>query len=204
MSQVVSCPECGRALQVPESFFGRMVQCPDCKQTFEAKPPDGAIQVSAPAPWADEPEPPRPRRAEWEDDRDSDEFDDLSERLRRDGQSGPERGGVILALGIISLAVSVISFMLYIVPIWLIPLCVGTVGWIMGYRDLKAMRETRYDPHQHVMTMIGMILSIVGAAISIGVGILGCSILGIFGVMFCGMAAFAPPPPQQPGPKRGG
>ena len=205
MSSIVSCPECHRALQVPDDFFGRTVQCPDCKRSFEAQRPDAAIQAEAPKPSADAappawdtPAPEERRRSE----RDDDEDDELGDRSRvRRRYDGPERGGIILALGIVSLVVGMLSLMIYIIPMWLIPLGVGIVGWIMGQRDLRAMRQANPDPSQHVMTLIGMILSIVGVAMSGFTGLLGCGVLTFIGVMFCGMAAFAPPPQQQ-GPKR--
>jgi len=205
MNSVVSCPECRRALEVPNDFFGRTVQCPDCKHTFKANPPDNAIQAATPAPkpgldaappaWEEPPPQPR-RRGEREDD---DERDDRFGERRPN--AGPERGAIILALGIVSLVVGMLSLMLYIIPIWLVPLGIGIVGWIMGHRDLRAMRQARPEPSQHVMTLIGMILSIVGVAMSGFTALLGCGVLGFIGVMFCGMAAFGPPPQHQ-GPKR--
>lgn len=48
MTTIVNCPECRRALQVPENYFGQKVQCPDCKNTFVANPPEAAIQVAPP------------------------------------------------------------------------------------------------------------------------------------------------------------
>src|SRR5262249_34940351 len=153
-------------LQVPQEFFGQMVQCPDCKHTFPAKPPEAAIQAEAPPAvppsavpaWQDAP--PRPtkthRRYEDEDDED---FDDRPGRStdRRVRTGAPDRGGLILALGIISLVLALMSFWLYFIPISLIPITIGIVGWILGQRDLRAMRAGSMDATNQPMTLIGMI-----------------------------------------------
>ena len=78
------------------------------------------------------------------------------------------------------------------------------VGWIMGYRDVRAMREGSVDPANQVMSLIGMILSIVGVGISVCVAIFSCAAIGLLGLL-CAGGAFAPPPPGPPpvpGPKR--
>ena len=46
------------------------------------------------------------------------------------------------------------------------------------------------------METIRFIFAVVGFT-----ALLGCGVLGFIGVMFCGMAAFGPPPQHQ-GPKR--
>jgi hypothetical protein len=202
MNAIVSCPKCRRALHVPEDFFGQSVQCSDCKHVFEAKPPEGAIQVSSPAPRSEPAPLPEPdqstERPHRRSDRDYDEADrddetDLDiQRLR--GPLAPDRGGIILALGIVSLVLSFFSFVLYIVPIWIIPLACGIVGWILGHRDLRAMKQGKMDSSNQVMSLVGMILSIVGVAVSVCVGLFSCAMLGFIGIMI-GVAINAPPPP---------
>src|SRR5882724_3691719 len=211
MKTIVSCPECRRDLQVPDELLGRSVQCPDCKHPFVAQSPDAPIpitsvsKVQSPAPPAAAPaavpagreQPPRPAKSRRrdEDDRD-DDLDDL--RIGRRMRGGvPDRGGVILALGIVSLVLAFFSFVLYIVPIWLIPLVVGVFGWVLGQRDLRAMREGRMDSSNHVMTLVGMILSIVGVGISACVGLFSCGMLTFIGIMII-FAANAPPPGPPP------
>ncbi len=36
MPQIVSCPDCGRPLNVPDHLFGRNVKCPGCGKKFLA------------------------------------------------------------------------------------------------------------------------------------------------------------------------
>jgi hypothetical protein len=201
MAAIVSCPECRRALEVPEDYFGQTVRCPDCKHTFEAQPPEAAIQIgpassapARPAPVAKKPA--RYERVDEDEDEDEEDFEDDLEDLRRGRRSGrrsgagrPDRGGVILALGIVSLVLSFVSFSLYFLPIWLLPMAAGIVGWVMGQRDLRAMREGTMDASNQVMTLVGMILSIVGLCLSLCVMILSCAVMGFLGVLLCGAAA---------------
>ncbi len=160
MTTIVNCPECRRALQVPENYFGQKVQCPDCKNTFVANPPEAAIQVAPPpapgpasAPPAAEKQRRRDERDDDDDDRrrrrdehddDNDDLDDLRLGGRRDQSLDPDRGGLILTLGIVSLVLSFFSFMLYILPIWIIPVVLGIIGWVMGHRDMRAMPQGRW------------------------------------------------------------
>jgi hypothetical protein len=214
MKTIVTCPECRRALQVPEDFFGKSVQCPDCKHAFVAQSPEAAVQITsttaapaAPKPAAmqaavpDTPEEwEEPTRAEKrrrsERDDDDDDLEDM--RLgRRASRGDPDRGGMILALGIVSLVLAFFSFMLYILPIWLIPLVCGIFGWVLGHRDLKAMKLGTMDSSNQVLTLVGMILSIVGVGISLCVAVFSCGMIAFLGVIF-GIAANAPPPPGPP------
>jgi hypothetical protein len=207
MSAIVSCPACRRALQVPEDFFGRTVQCPDCKQTFEAKPPEAAVQVTAsppaPAPSAspsaapstaspawEEPPPveKKRRRRERDDEDDDDDLDDLVGIGRR-RRGRPDRGGVILTLGIISLVTAFLSLSLYFLPIWIVPLTLGITGWVLGHRDLRAMREGTMDSQNQAMTLVAMILSIVGFSFSVLAMLFSCALWGFLGVA-CGAGAF--------------
>src|SRR5437868_241387 len=108
---VITCPACGRALQVPGEYLGKTVQCPDCKHSFAANAattgiqtaplPPPAAATSAPADskpaWDDEPPERRPARRRDRDD--DDEDDDDFRRSRRD--LAPDRGGLLLAIGII-------------------------------------------------------------------------------------------------------
>jgi hypothetical protein len=204
MSAIVSCPECRRALQVPDEFFGKKVQCPDCKQMFMANPGEaptpGAIQIAPATSPSAAPLPPRdatPHEAGSDRrHRDEDDLDDLrvGDRLH---SGEPERGAIILTLGIVSLVLSVFSFILYILPAWILPMALGIVGWIMGHRDLRAIRglgRRHQQSTNYVLTLIGMILSIVGVGISALVMLFSCAMIALFGFAIF-MAANAPPPP---------
>lgn len=55
-TMVISCPECGTKMRVPESSFGKKVRCKKCEEVFPVKPPGKAAV-------ADEDEAPAPARA---------------------------------------------------------------------------------------------------------------------------------------------
>jgi len=58
-TMVISCPECGTKMKVPESTFGKKVRCKKCEQVFPVRPPRKAAAVED-----DEEEPkPAPPRA---------------------------------------------------------------------------------------------------------------------------------------------
>jgi hypothetical protein len=50
MAEIIACPSCQKKLQVPESFFGQTVQCPECRSTFLAQPPAGGAVSNVPPP----------------------------------------------------------------------------------------------------------------------------------------------------------
>jgi hypothetical protein len=171
MSEIIACPGCRRQLNVPESYFGRMVQCPDCQHEFKAEPAGGAIQESktpsAPsaAPTAvrkrreddDEFDPPtRPRR--YEDDDDDLDYADLGVRHH----FVPHRGGMILAFGLIAL-----------IGGWMccVPAVLGPVAWIMGTADLREIRAGRMDPSGESATRSGQVCGVI-ATIFMILGIL--------------------------------
>src|SRR5437588_12933908 len=93
MPLVVECPSCGKKLKVPDNLIGKQVRCADCAGTFTAE------NRSAPP----------PSRAPARRDEPDDGYDERDERggrrsRRRDrGNYAPDRGGMILAFGIISL-----------------------------------------------------------------------------------------------------
>src|SRR5439155_718778 len=144
-----------------------------CKHSFAASaatgiqtaplPPPPAASAPAPADskpaWDDEPPERRPVRRRDRDDDDDDEDDDFR-RPRRD--LAPDRGGLILAIGIISLMMALIGFGFYFLPVGLVPMLGGVIGWVLGSRDQRAMREGTMDRSNQAMTQIGWVLSIVG------------------------------------------
>ena len=117
----------------------------------------------------DEQDPPR-RRRDWGDEEEAnrpggppdeyeleDEFDDDRPRRRRDERADYERehrAGVILALGIVSLAVS--SCMPFL------PLPLSIVAWMMANNDLRAMDAGTMNPEGRSNTQGGKICAIVG------------------------------------------
>ena len=108
MAEIVSCPACERTLQVPESYFGQTVQCPECKHTFAAAPASAAPRAAPPAvpeagrvpEWDKPPDKPRPRDDEEPAEDDLPEGaspDSLFGRYRRTAASFQFIGGGLTA-----------------------------------------------------------------------------------------------------------
>src|SRR5438552_3387684 len=173
MAEIVTCPSCDKKLQVPEEFFGKKVQCPECKQQFLAKPASASVTGApsvAPDPvpaWEKSPgralariEEDRPRRRPSRDDED-DDYDRPSRRRSRDNEDDdddrprsrrryltPHRGGMILAFGILAI-------------VGIASLIFGPIAWVMGNADLRAMRAGTMDPSGEGQTNTGRILGMI-------------------------------------------
>ena len=172
MAEILACPACGRKLQVPESFYGQTVQCPQCAHQFIADPHAQNVQANAPAPVPattgptpppddhdDYDDAPRRRRRDYDDD-DDDILDDVRPMRR---QGAPHRGGMILALGIIALV---------IFP-WSTIVC-GPLAWVLGNFDLAEIRAGRMDESGEGMVQAGRVLGIVSTLLMLGTVLLVC------------------------------
>jgi DNA-directed RNA polymerase subunit RPC12/RpoP len=162
MAEIIACPNCQRQLQIEEAIFGDVVQCPKCAYRFMVTAAmKTALTPAEPLPAAAKP----PRKADWnpahdrwvEDDQDDfdirgprqrrfdDDDDDDWPRRRRHPE--PHRANIILLLAILSVAVA--------------PIIVGSIAWILGRADLRAMDEGRMDPSGRPMTQAGAMLGLV-------------------------------------------
>jgi ribosomal protein S27E len=159
MQEVINCPSCQRRLQVPDSLVGQDVQCPTCGATFVAALGGRSAVTSERLPEEKptldlaETQGDRPRRRRPDDDY-GDYNDDDYYRRRRRGVA-PQRGAVILTLGILSL-----------IP-WCIGIILGPIAWAMGTTDLAEMRNGRMDPEGEGITNAGRICGIIGTFISL-------------------------------------
>lgn len=169
ITEVITCSECKRKLQVPESYLGQKVQCPECGHQFLAESHPEAVKTTPPAPAAAAPAAPstdnsrRRRRYEDDDEDDNDSFTDLRP-IRHSGV--PHRGGMILAIGII-------AWVLFPYTTWI---C-GPIAWIMGNSDLARIRAGEMDPGGEGMVQAGRILGMVGTIVILVVAaLLGCFI----------------------------
>lgn len=88
---------------------------------------------------------------------------------RRDVE--PHRGGFVLAMGIISLALLLVCLPLSVIP--------GIIGWICGQSDLRKMRNNAMDDDDGGATQAGWICSMLGTLLGTIV-ILACgSLIGL-------------------------
>jgi hypothetical protein len=165
MAEIITCPACGRKLQVPESFYGQKVQCPDCAHQFVADPHAESVQ-SPPTAVPTMEESPRRRTREYDDDSD-DDFDDMRP-LRRSGV--PHRGGMILAIGIIALVIPASAI-----------IC-GPLAWILGNIDLAEIRAGNMDRSGEGMVQAGRILGIVSTIMVVGSVLFFCLLFGFIAI----------------------
>ena len=106
----------------------------------------------------------------YDDDEDYDEYEDEERHRGRRGRRryDPERGTLILVLGIISVTVCAPA---------------GIAAWIMGKHDLEEMRAGRMDPAGESNTQIGYVLGIIGTCLLI-LGLFALCVLLMFFARF--------------------
>lgn len=160
-TEITICPACRRALQVPVSYFGQTVQCPECRHEFQANRHAEKVQSEPPPPAPppvredDDRPPPRPN-----DDFDDDDFDDIG-RIRH--SSVPHRGGAILAMGLLALV---------LFPY--VTIVCGPMAWVMGNADLTEIRAGRMDPSGESLVQAGRVLGMIATILFLlGLGLLG-------------------------------
>ncbi len=201
---IYDCPSCGKKLKIPDELVGTTVRCQDCAATF----------VAATAP----PPPPSRAVARPPDDLHDDDIRP-SRRRRGDTRTETHRGGMVMAFGIISLVLVLLSGGVYVcglaagpvalggIPVTIIGLVLGILAWKWGSLDLKRMKAGSMDPSGQGMTQAGYICGIIGTilhALGLVAGCIAAIMFLIIGAAFlsCCMfsAANAPPPGQTPFP----
>ena len=135
----ITCPTCGKALEVAAEFDGKEVECGECFQVFVAKGPGGgkirgapSARGSAPSSRpADKPKPPSRRRDEkdddYEHDRKRDEYDDDDYRPPRRGRRGGDSASGTAVAGVV---VGVLALLTSCCPVSGIGL--GIVAMVLG------------------------------------------------------------------------
>jgi len=166
---IVSCPTCGKRYEVADNQLGSSVHCADCARAFVAEKPAASV--------------PPPRS-----DLVSDERYDDERRPRRRERYEPHRGGLVMAMGIVSILVGGIG------------LVTGILAWIWGNEDLKKMDAGIMDPEGRSNTQLGKVLGMVGTILHVGglaVGLCVFFVLPVlFGIAMFGAVSSMPPPPM--------
>jgi hypothetical protein len=134
----------------------------------QAIPPIPAAQIKLtldeqgpPRRASDRPAPPlarRPRGPDYDEDDDDRPWEASRYGVPRDCE--PHRGGLVLALGIISIVLGFTWFLS------VVGLALGIVAWVMGHRDLRKIEARAMDPQGRGMTQGGWICGIIGTALS--------------------------------------
>jgi len=165
---------------------------------------DRSAPSRAPTPPPESPPPSQPPRRppRWADERDRDwDVPDIRRRgPRRDAE--PDRGAVVLTLGIISVAGTIIYCA---APLWSI---LGLVAWIMGQSDLRKMKRGQMDDNGRSLTQAGWICGILGVVLNSLITLTCGGVIGLAWYMDMSrppntrpIPAMRPPPPAPP--KRG-
>ncbi len=193
MPILVACPSCGGKLRVSDDLVGQRVRCPSCNQVFDSsaeslprpskssvpRPDIGALDLSLDEPTIpprpSESPPLEPRRLKpillEESSRDWDVPDLRLRKTRRDAE--PDRGTLVLVLGILSL----VTILIYcLAPIGAI---LGIFAWVMGQKDLAKMKAGTMDDRGRGTTQAGWICGIIGTVLDLLLT-LGCGLgLGV-------------------------
>lgn len=187
LGQRVQCPECRNVFateaprqSAPAHTGTTSVPPPPMPSNPPPAPssPPVSTAPSKPPVW-EKPNPLRRKRRRDEDDDDEDDRDEDDDRPRRRRRSrrrspsdggdygAPHRGGLILALGILS----------FFFP--LLGLIMGATVWSMASNDLRAMREGYMDPSGQGPTQVGHVFAIIATLVWIVPCLAFCS-LGVF------------------------
>jgi hypothetical protein len=163
MNEIIICPACQNKVQLPLEFLGRAVQCPECKHTFTAGgstmpatsvSTDPVVPTSGAPPRVLEPmTTPRQPRYAVDEDFDDEPFDDWGHRQRA---LRPDRGGMILAFGILTI----------MAPCFL-GLIFGPLAWFMGSSDLAAIDSGEMNPANRGLVQAGRIIGGIGFLLQI-------------------------------------
>jgi hypothetical protein len=117
------------------------------------------------------------------------------------GLGRPHRGGTVLTLGIVSLALNLMSAVggLAFAPccfVTLIPVGLGIPAWVMANTDLRLMRQGEMDASGMSQTAAGRICAIISiclSALGLLLSVLAIALgLAVFGAAAAGAAAGNP------------
>lgn len=164
MIEIITCSNCRRSLQVPDTYLGQTVQCPQCGHQFTAA--STSVSSAPPPTPAPAPAPKAEKRRQYEDDRDDEDYRRRRRRRLEDDEDDdddfgpigrvrenlpPNRGGLIMALGLVSL-----------IGGWMfcLPVIVGPLAWFMAQQDLRAIRDGYMDATNESMIRTGQVCGI--------------------------------------------
>jgi hypothetical protein len=188
MAVFAACPSCGVKLSIPDHLLGKKVRCTSCKTIFEAKastpeapspPVKESIRADLPtAPLEETPldEAPldEPDRGDRDREADYDEDDEgydrerrRRRRRRRRRDEAPHRGGLILGLGIGSVATGVFGVCCCHILLGPVSLGLGGFAFFLGQGDLQQMTRGEMDSEGRGTTQAGYICGIVGLVLGV-------------------------------------
>lgn len=168
MPLTIKCPNCMRALDVPDEAAGKLVRCPGCQEAFALASPSAispstegvTAQPLPPASWDQDGERRRREEAEAAERRrreveDYDRYRSEPMIIGSDAPGMPHRGAVILTLGILSLC-----FFCFFPVSWVL----GGVAISMANTDLMQIARRHMDPAGRGITQTGKTLATIGVS----------------------------------------
>jgi hypothetical protein len=196
MPQIVTCPDCGRKLRVPDALLGKKVKCPGCGQKFVGEADEdqddslepagrGSNVTSRPGDSTlrqrDEEEDDAPRSSRGRDEGEDEDYPVSRRRKRDDDNRGPEptKGDIRQGWERVRFGVNLI-----ILAVWI---GVGTVvvavsGWmllilfgVMSFSTIASSFPTSGPPTQQNATQAAGQAAGTGAAMIVG----GCLVGGL-------------------------
>jgi hypothetical protein len=127
MSQRITCPECGKDLQVPDNLLGKRVQCPECKHSFVASRLDvddgNAVSVGSKESELDKPgessgTPKKMARRDDDedddDDRDRDDDDDIDVRKSKRRERSDRKPDKVNTAGVLCLVGGILAILVFL------------------------------------------------------------------------------------------
>src|SRR5262249_7834534 len=163
-------------VRVPSAYLGGGVRCPRCAMVV----PVELTGVTADAP-------PDARQATWPHGDDAIKLPEPT--LPRERRYEPDRGPLLLALGLASLGVSVLGMvtgglllagrgaggLVCGARVWFGPpaFALGLATWVMGQRDMEKLRLAIIDPYADPLTRLGWICGMVGTFLGVLVTLCG-------------------------------
>ncbi|HVS39570.1 MAG TPA: hypothetical protein VMS17_28695 [Gemmataceae bacterium] len=191
MPQIVSCPDCGRKLSVPDHLLGRNVKCPGCRKTFLAGSDDGRfatgeVAYSEPARRDDDDRPRRRARYDDEDDYDEPERRDV-EPSRSEIRDGWRHVRMGVNLVIVSMWVAIGVFATALVG-GLFLLFMGALSFasIFGsFSPSTTPAQANAAVNQAATTGCAVVIGYITLGIVLVIGLLAYAALRITGLGFC-------------------
>jgi hypothetical protein len=205
MPQIITCPDCGRKLRVPDELIGKQVKCPDCKMKFtggittmpgakpvktaSARDPDDDEQRVVTAPVGkkagrakENGEDERPSRRKKVGRRDEDDEDQTNEAYdedrprRRSSAEDRRKGWKMTLLGL--------NLLVYAVYTYLGTIAISLLGcmtlFLIGVGGMATM-----DPDMAMGSLMGAGIGFIVLYILMGLGGLATTVLQTTGNGFC-------------------
>lgn len=177
-----NCKNCDKILKTPDGSSGKNCKCPQCGEVMRipdvatgpavgTSVPDGGIPSSPQPAASNYPGGSQPGAAQ-PNPANNPFMSPKAPTGRPVGTGGmaPHRGGVVFGLGVASVFTGLFALVSCFCCLFLIfpPISLGTgiPAWLMGSKDLKAIKANAMDPNGKALTTTGFVCGIIGVCMS--------------------------------------